>query len=158
MDAEKNGLGDDPHGAMFLVLAYLPLFELLAMSQVCKSLRYALNNDVWPWLKIFIVEKPLNSRLSDDSLLQITCKANGRLTTLALINCVKITDDGLLGAIAKNPLINKVRMNHDHQSRTYFDFFFLDKYILLLFRTKRPLLSYLVKEGILGTLHKALGF
>lgn len=96
-----------PHEALFLVLAYLPVFELLAMSEACMSLRDAVNKDVLPWLDI-IVERPLNSWLSDEILMKITSKANGRLRTLALINCVKITDDGLQRVVEKNPFISKV--------------------------------------------------
>ncbi|KAA8532528.1 hypothetical protein F0562_032656 [Nyssa sinensis] len=96
-----------PHEALFLVIAYLPLFELLSMNQVCKSLRDAVNNDILPWLNL-VVNTPLNSRISDDILMKITSKANGRLRTLALINCTRITDDGLQSVIEKNPHINKL--------------------------------------------------
>ncbi|XP_059649496.1 F-box protein SKIP28 [Cornus florida] len=97
-----------PHEAMFLVLAYLPLFELLALSQACRSLRDAVNNDILPWLNNIVVKKPLNSRLSDDILMKIASKSNGRMRTLALVNCVKITDDGLQRVVEKNPLISKL--------------------------------------------------
>ncbi|KAG6650524.1 F-box protein SKIP28 isoform X3 [Carya illinoinensis] len=97
-----------PHEALFLVLAYLPLFELLAMGEVCMSLRDALHKDVLPWLNI-IVERPLNLRLTDEILENITSKAIGRLKTLALMNCVKITDDGLQSVIDRNHGINKVQ-------------------------------------------------
>lgn len=96
-----------PHEALFLVLTYLPLLELLSMNQVCTSLRDAVNKDVLSWLNI-IVEKPLNLRLCDQILMKITSKANGRLRTLALMNCAKITDDALQRVIEQNPLINKV--------------------------------------------------
>ncbi len=75
-----------PHEALFLVIAYLPLFELLAMSEVCMSLRDAVQKDVLPWLNI-IVERPLSLRLSDEILMMITSKATGRLKTLVLMNC-----------------------------------------------------------------------
>ncbi|KAH9746237.1 F-box protein SKIP28 [Citrus sinensis] len=96
-----------PHEALFLALAYLPLFELLAMSVVCLSLRDAVNKDILPWLNI-IFDRPLNRRLSDEILMKITSKANGRLTTLALINCVRITNAGLQRVIEKNPFIKKL--------------------------------------------------
>lgn len=96
-----------PHEAMFLVIAYLRVYEVLTMSRVCTSLRYAVNNDVLLWLKI-IVENPLNSRLSDDTLLKITSKANGRLQTLALMNCIHVTDHGLQRVIEQNPFIEEV--------------------------------------------------
>ncbi|XVE85454.1 hypothetical protein DITRI_Ditri17bG0092300 [Diplodiscus trichospermus] len=99
-----------PHEVLFLVLAYLPLFELLAMSEVCKSLRDAVKKDIIPWMNI-IVERPfLNLRLTDDILMKITSKAEGRLRTLALMNCAWITDDGLQRVIDKNPLINKLHV------------------------------------------------
>ncbi|CAI9755241.1 unnamed protein product [Fraxinus pennsylvanica] len=96
-----------PHEALFFVLAFLPVFELVSMTQVCKSLRDAINNDILPWLNI-IVELPLNKRLSDDILMKVTSKANGRLRFLALKNCVRVTDDGLLKVVEENPFISKV--------------------------------------------------
>ncbi|CAA0841404.1 F-box protein SKIP28 [Striga hermonthica] len=99
--------GSPPNEAIFFVLAYLPLFELLAMARVCKSLRDAINDDILPWLKL-VVGPPLNWRLSDEILTKITSKAEGRLRVLALINCVKITDDGLLRVVAQNSHISKI--------------------------------------------------
>ncbi|KAF9599391.1 hypothetical protein IFM89_036948 [Coptis chinensis] len=96
-----------PHEALVLVLSYLNLFELLRMSQVCKSLRDAIESDILLWLDI-VVEPPLNSRINDDNLLKCTSKAQGRLRSLVLPSCVKITDDGLLRVIQNNPHINKV--------------------------------------------------
>ncbi|KAJ7942910.1 F-box protein [Quillaja saponaria] len=96
-----------PHEALFLVLAYLPVYELLAMSQVCISLRDAVNNDVLPWLNI-IVKSPLNSQLCDENLMKITSKAEGRLKALVLMNCTNITDDGFQRVINGNPYISKL--------------------------------------------------
>ncbi|XP_019164557.1 PREDICTED: F-box protein SKIP28 [Ipomoea nil] len=102
--SEQSG---PPPEAMFLILAYLPLYELLCMRQVCRSLRDAVNGDILPWLNI-TVEPPLHSRVSDDILMKMTAMADGRLASLALLNCFKITDDGLLRVIQKNPRINKL--------------------------------------------------
>ncbi|KAI4357587.1 hypothetical protein L6164_001525 [Bauhinia variegata] len=96
-----------PHESLFLVLAYLPVYELLTVSQVCKSLRDAVNKDILPWLNL-ILDKPLNSRLTDEILVGIASKAKGRLQTLALINCAKITDHGFLRVIEENLLIDKL--------------------------------------------------
>lgn len=96
-----------PHEAMFLILPYLPLFELLSMTQVCKSFRDALKHDILPWLNI-VVDKPLNNRFSDDFLVKIMSKAKGRLRIVAMKNCFKITDDGLLQVIASNPHVTKL--------------------------------------------------
>lgn len=106
-DCSSNPKAEPPHEALFLVLPYLPVRELLSMSEVCVSLRDAINKDVLPWLN-FIVQTPLNSRLSDDVLIRLASTANGGLRTLALINCIKITDYGLLQVIQENPFINKV--------------------------------------------------
>lgn len=96
-----------PHASLFLALAYLPLYELLVMNRVCRSFRDALSKDVLPWMNI-LVGKPLNTRLTNDHLLEVTSKADGRLRTLALLNCSKITDDGLQQVVACNPYISKV--------------------------------------------------
>lgn len=97
-----------PHEALFLVLSYLPVYEVVVMSQVCTSLRDAVNNDILLWLNV-IVQRPLSWRLNDEILIKITSKANGRLKTLALINCMHVTDHGLQRVVQQNPLINKVR-------------------------------------------------
>ncbi|CAA3024902.1 F-box protein SKIP28-like [Olea europaea var. sylvestris] len=95
-----------PQEALFFVLAFLPVFELVSMSQVCKSLRDAINNNM-PWLSV-VVEPPLNKGLSDDILMKVTSKANGRLRVLSLKNCVKVTDEGLLKVVEENPFISKL--------------------------------------------------
>lgn len=105
---KQSSFAGPPHEALFLVLAYLPLFELLSMSEVCRSLRDAVEKNVLPWLNI-IVERPLSLRLSDEILMKISSKANGRLRTLVLLYCAKITDDGLQRVIDQNPLISKVQ-------------------------------------------------
>ena len=79
------------------------------MSQVCKSLRDSIRDDVLVWLNL-VVEKPLSRRLTDRILMNITSKAHGRLRTLALLNCFKITDDGLLKVVIANPLLTKVTL------------------------------------------------
>ncbi|KAL3644721.1 hypothetical protein CASFOL_009901 [Castilleja foliolosa] len=107
--ADDKEEGSSPNEAIFFVLSYLPVFELLAMSQICKSLRYAINNDILPWLKI-VVDRPINWRITDEILVKIASKAKGRLQTLALINCVRITDDGLLSVVAQNPHITKLHV------------------------------------------------
>ena len=77
------------------------------MSQVCKFFRDAIANDVLIWLDV-IVERRLSLRLTDETLIKIASKANGRLRILALLNCVRITDAGLLSVVNKNPNISKV--------------------------------------------------
>ncbi|XP_042510651.1 F-box protein SKIP28-like [Macadamia integrifolia] len=97
----------EPHEALFFVLAYLQLRERLSIRAACRSLRDAVDNDVLLWLDIF-VEPPLGYRLPNDALLKLTSKAHGRLRTLSLKTCIKITDDGLQRVIENNPHINKL--------------------------------------------------
>jgi len=97
-----------PHEALLLVLPYLSLSGLIAVGEVCTSLRDALRDDVLPWLEL-IVDDPLSRRMCDEILIKVTSKANGKLRTLGLFNCTKITDGGLQTVIERNPLINKVR-------------------------------------------------
>ncbi|CAO2828522.1 unnamed protein product [Amaranthus hypochondriacus] len=95
------------HEAIFYVLSYLPLHQLLIMSQVSKSIRDVIRDDVLIWLHI-VVENPLSRRLTDDILIQITSKARGRLRTLALLDCANITDAGILQVVHANRFLNKL--------------------------------------------------
>ena len=110
MDISK-AQGQPPHEALFLVLPYLAVQELLATSETCSSLRDSVRNDdgVLPWQNV-VVEKPLSRRLTDASLARVASMARGNLRTLALIDCVNVTDDGLQRIIQTNPLIDKVYM------------------------------------------------
>ncbi|XP_024988310.1 F-box protein SKIP28 [Cynara cardunculus var. scolymus] len=108
-DSSNTG---QPHESFYLVLPYLPLFELLAMAEVCRSFTDALNDDILSWLNIVVDEKHRKRRISDGILMKITSKATGRLNTLVLINCTKITDHGLQDVIAMNPNINKLHVQH----------------------------------------------
>ncbi|KAI3431233.1 uncharacterized protein J3R85_007967 [Psidium guajava] len=98
-----------PHEALFLVLPYLSLSGLIAVGEACTSLRDAVCDDVLPWLEL-VVDDPLSRRMRDEILIKITSKANGKLRTLGLSNCTKITNGGLQRVIEKNPLINKLHV------------------------------------------------
>ncbi|KAK9074554.1 hypothetical protein SSX86_007152 [Deinandra increscens subsp. villosa] len=104
---DSSNMGQ-PHESLYLVLPYLPLFELLAMYQVCRSFMDALNNDILPWLDIVVEDRVRRSRVSDEILMKITSKAMGRLRSLVLVNCGKISDDGLQDVVANNHGINKL--------------------------------------------------
>ncbi|KAL8249828.1 hypothetical protein R6Q59_006696 [Mikania micrantha] len=106
---DSSNMGQ-PHESLYLVLSYLPLFELLAMAQVCRSFMDALNNDILPWLNVVVEDKVPRSRVFDDILMKVTSKAKGRLRSLILVNCGKITDEGLLNVVANNPGINKLHV------------------------------------------------
>ncbi|KAM0002032.1 putative 4Fe-4S ferredoxin, iron-sulfur binding, leucine-rich repeat domain superfamily [Helianthus debilis subsp. tardiflorus] len=109
MNQDSSNIGQ-PHESLYLVLPYLPLFELLAMAQTCKSFNDALSNDILPWLNIVVDDKVRRSRVTDEILVKITSKAMGRLRSLVLVNCGMITDDGLLNVVANNPGINKLHL------------------------------------------------
>ncbi|XP_057777533.1 F-box protein SKIP28 [Salvia miltiorrhiza] len=106
---EEEEEGSSPNEAIFFVLAYLPVFELLSMARVCTSLRDAVKNDRLAWLRM-VVDRPLNRRVSDDRLVEVASMAEGRLQALVLINCLNITDDGLFTLIHHNPLITKLHI------------------------------------------------
>lgn len=124
---EETNEPGQPHEALYLVVAYLQLFELLSVREVCRSLRDVVDNDVLLWLDI-VVEQPLNLRLSDNILMKITSKAHGRLRSLALMNCVRITDDGLQRIVEINPHINKVC----RELITRSSFFFFSLYLVVI--------------------------
>lgn len=93
--------------ALYFVLKYLPLHELLVMTRVSRTLRDVVNHDTLLWLDI-IIDKPLNRRVSDYTLMQLASKANGRLRRLGLVNCDKLKDDGLQFLVENNPLLEKL--------------------------------------------------
>ncbi|XP_023767236.1 F-box protein SKIP28 [Lactuca sativa] len=106
-DSSNTG---QPHESLYLVLPYLPLFELLAMAQVCKSFNNALKDDILPWLNIIVDENHQRSRISDEILVKIASKAMGRLRTLVLSNCDRVTNDGVQTVVAMNPNIEKLHV------------------------------------------------
>ncbi|KAJ4801078.1 F-box protein SKIP28 [Rhynchospora pubera] len=102
-----NPDSESPHGALFLVLHYLPLRELLAFQSVSRIFCDAISSDPSLWREI-TVQPPLSSKLSDEALLGISSRAEGTLRSLTLIDCVKISDDGLLTVVEQNPEITKL--------------------------------------------------
>lgn len=97
----------EPHYALFLVLGYLRLPELLAFRQVCKAFRDQIAADETLWRHI-TVEPPLSARLRDDILSWITSFSRGNLKSLALLRCWRVTDAGLLHVVERSPHITKV--------------------------------------------------
>ncbi|RWW03924.1 hypothetical protein BHE74_00027125 [Ensete ventricosum] len=97
----------DGTGALLLVLGYLRLPELLTFQRVSRLFRDAVAGDGLLWRRV-TVQRPLSGRLTDDALLRITSRAEGKLESLALMDCWKITDDGLMQVVDRNPSITKV--------------------------------------------------
>lgn len=104
---EQVTAGGSPHEAIFFTLSHLSLQDLFSVERVCKSLRAAVKNDVLLWRHLH-VEHPLSKRLTNDTLLQLSARAQGHLQCLSLVDCFKITDDGLKQVLDSNPKLTKL--------------------------------------------------
>ncbi|RVW35425.1 F-box protein SKIP14 [Vitis vinifera] len=102
-----DGDGAAPHAAVSFALGYLGLRDLLSVERVCRSLRATVQSDPLLWRSIH-VDQPLNERITDDILLQLTRRAQGNLQGLHLVECPRITDDGLKRVLESNPRLTKV--------------------------------------------------
>lgn len=91
----------------FFTLSHLRLQDLFSVERVCKSLRAAVKNDVLLWRHLH-VEHPLSKKLTNDTLLQLSARAQGHLQCLSLVDCFKITDDGLKQVLDSNPKLTKL--------------------------------------------------
>ncbi|KAJ9554516.1 hypothetical protein OSB04_018561 [Centaurea solstitialis] len=100
-------VGGDPHEAFVLALSYLGTRDLLVVERVCRSLCYTIRNDSLLWRNL-LIDQPLNERITDDVLVQLTSRAEGNLQCLSLIKCPKITDDGLRRVLETNPKLTKL--------------------------------------------------
>lgn len=99
--------GGDPHEAFVLALSYLETRDLLLVECVCRSLCSTIRNDSLLWRNLHI-DQPLNERITDEILVQLTNRAEGNLQCLSLIKCPKITDDGLRRVLETNPKLTKL--------------------------------------------------
>lgn len=97
----------DPHEAFVLALSYLGTRDLLVVERVCRSLCTTIRTDSLLWRNLYI-DQPLNEKVTDDILVQLTNRAEGNLQSLSLIKCPKITDDGLRRVLEKNPKLTKL--------------------------------------------------
>lgn len=99
-----------PHEAVHLALAYVGLKDLFSAERACRSLRDTIQGDPLLWRSIY-VDQPLNERITDDILLQLTARAQGSLQCLSLVECPRITDDGLKRVLESNPRLTKVSIS-----------------------------------------------
>ncbi|GLT68051.1 hypothetical protein SLA2020_403140 [Shorea laevis] len=106
-DSGSHSDGGAPHGALVFALGYLGVRDLLAVETVCKSLRSTVQNDPLYWRSIHI-DQPLNEKINDDVLLQLTNRAQGNLQCLSLVACPWITDEGLKRVLENNPRLTKL--------------------------------------------------
>ena len=98
-----------PHEALILALGYLGVRDLCVVENVCTSLRSIVQNDPLLWRSIHI-DQPLNEKITDDVLLRITSRAQGSLQCLSLVDCQRITDEGLKLVVENNPKLIKVSL------------------------------------------------
>ncbi|GMJ09682.1 RCAR3 INTERACTING F-BOX PROTEIN 1 [Hibiscus trionum] len=96
-----------PHEALILALGYLNVRDLFAVESVCMSLRSAVQNDPLLWRNVHI-DQPLSEKITDDVLLQITRRAQGSLQCLSLVDCQRVTDEGLKCVVEENPKLVKL--------------------------------------------------
>ncbi|KAL0372311.1 UNVERIFIED_CONTAM: F-box protein SKIP14 [Sesamum calycinum] len=95
-----------PHEALTFALSYLRVKDLLSVERVCRSLCSTVQGDPLLWMSIHI-DQPLNERITDDLLLQLSLRAQGHLQCLSLVECPKITDDGVRRILETNPRLTK---------------------------------------------------
>lgn len=93
--------------AFSLALGYLGVRDLLALESVCKSVRSTVRNEPFYWRNIHI-HHPLNEKITDEVLIQLTDRARGNLQCLSLVDCPRITDDGLKRVLDSNPKLSKL--------------------------------------------------
>ncbi|KAL1539278.1 F-box protein SKIP14-like [Salvia divinorum] len=96
-----------PHDAFKFCLMYLGVKDLLSMETVCSYFRSEVRGEPLLWKSIHI-DPPLNEKITDDILLELACRADGTLQSLSLVECPKITDDGIKRVLETNPRLTKL--------------------------------------------------
>ncbi|CAA2996525.1 F-box SKIP14-like [Olea europaea subsp. europaea] len=109
VDCAVNCVKDEgtPHEALTFAFSYLGVKDLLSVQRVCKSFCSTVKGDPLLWMSIHI-DRPLNERVTDDVLVQLVSRAQGNLQCLSLVECPRITDDGLRRILAANPRLTKL--------------------------------------------------
>ncbi|KAF8096398.1 hypothetical protein N665_0309s0024 [Sinapis alba] len=104
-----NDGGEDAnvHPAFGFCLYQLGVKDLLSVSMVCKSLHTSVCDDSLLWKHIHI-SQPLNEKITDEALLQLTERAQGTMQCLRLVDCSRITEDGLKLVLERNPQVVKL--------------------------------------------------
>lgn len=109
LDKYSHSYGDAHHVALNYAIGYLGLRDLLVVGMVSKSLRHTVQTDPIYWTSIHIGQ-PLNEKVNDDVLLQLTNKAEGNLQCLSVVDCPWITDIGLKRVLETNPKLTKLNV------------------------------------------------
>ncbi|XP_047945973.1 F-box protein At3g27290-like [Salvia hispanica] len=94
---------------IIFVLQYLDfgIKDLLSIERVCRSLRDAVLKDPFLWTSIHI-DCPLSFELTNEDLLRLTNRAQGKLCSLSLIACINISNDGLKQVLNRNLELTKL--------------------------------------------------
>ncbi|XP_009101329.1 F-box protein SKIP28 isoform X1 [Brassica rapa] len=107
-EEKEQWRSESVHKMLMVLLPYLhSLFELLSLSRVSPALRNAIRDQTVLWTKV-VVDPPLSSRLTDDILWDFTSRSAGKLNTLILRKCSRVTSKGLWRVVDANPLIKKL--------------------------------------------------
>lgn len=114
------------HPAFGFSLYHLGVKDLLSVSMVCKSLHTTVCDDSLLWKHIHICQ-PLNEKITEESLLHLTKRAQGTMQCLRLVDCCRITDDCLKRVLECNPQVVKVSF-----SSFTFKFIWIINYVNLL--------------------------
>ncbi|EOA24007.1 hypothetical protein CARUB_v10017220mg [Capsella rubella] len=103
----NGGENANVHPAFGFCLYHLGVKDLLSVSMVCKSLHTTVCDDSLLWKHIHICQ-PLNEKITEESLLHLTERAQGTLQCLRLVDCCRITDDCLKRVLERNPQVVKL--------------------------------------------------
>ncbi|XP_042514809.1 F-box protein SKIP14-like [Macadamia integrifolia] len=106
-DCPHGEEAEAPHEGLLLSLGYLGVQDLLSAERVCRTLCSAVQNDSLLWMNIHI-DQPLSERITDDALMLLIGRAQGSLQSLSLVECSRITDDGLKRILETNPRLKKL--------------------------------------------------
>ncbi|KAL3636440.1 hypothetical protein CASFOL_020987 [Castilleja foliolosa] len=96
-----------PDEALVSILSCLGIKDLLSVERVCKSLCLTIRSEPWLWRNIYI-DQPLSEKITDDALLHLASRADGKLQCLSLVECPKVTDDGIMRVLEMNPHLTKL--------------------------------------------------
>lgn len=111
VDSKEVGDGssqtDTTHEALFYVLPYLGLRELLTLETLSRRLRDLIRGDPLSWQQL-LVDAPSNKNFTNVELVKLTSRAQGRLQSLSLVKCLKISEEVVEAVLVANPLVHKV--------------------------------------------------
>jgi len=107
LDSEGDGVAGSTPEALFYLLPYLGLRELLVLETVSRQLRDAIRADVLLWQQLH-VDPPLNKKFTDVELVRLASRAQGRLQSLDLVKCTRVTEETVETIVASNPQLEKV--------------------------------------------------